>query len=170
MNCSNPDCSRGIGLIAYQRGWFSKQRYCSRHCRDAFGLDLPNSRQKRTRPLLRRFVVASVAFVGLILPLTFAMAVLAAPPARPEATPLPGCNRNLELAGASVAAMQARVKASASTDSSEVCKATRLYFLEMVKARAVTALCRSGPERDRDLGRLDADVAHINDAIAARCL
>jgi len=39
----------------------------------------------------------------------------------------------------------------------------------MVKARAVTALCKSGPERDRDLGRLDADVAHINDAIAARC-
>jgi hypothetical protein len=170
MNCSNPDCSRGIGLIAYQRGWFSKRRYCSRHCRDAFGLDLPNSRQKRKSPLLRRFVVASIAFVGLIIPITFTMAVLAAPPARPEAAPLPGCNRNLELANASVAAMQAQVKASASTDSSEVCKATRLYFLEMVKARAVTALCRSGPERDRDLGRLDADVAHINDAIAASCL
>jgi hypothetical protein len=34
MNCSNPDCDRGIGLIAYRRGWFSKRRYCSRNCRD----------------------------------------------------------------------------------------------------------------------------------------
>jgi hypothetical protein len=38
-----------------------------------------------------------------------------------------------------------------------------------VKARAVTALCRSGPQRDRELGRLDADVETINNAIAASC-
>jgi hypothetical protein len=43
------------------------------------------------------------------------------------------------------------------------------YFLEVVKARAVTALCRSGPERERELGRFDADVEHVNEAIAARC-
>ena len=41
--------------------------------------------------------------------------------------------------------------------------------VEVVKARAVTALCKSGPERERELGRLDADVEHINEAIAARC-
>ena len=35
MKCSNPDCNRGIGLVAYRRGWFSKRRYCSKHCRDA---------------------------------------------------------------------------------------------------------------------------------------
>lgn len=46
----------------------------------------------------------------------------------------------------------------------------RLYFLELVKARAVTALCKNGAERDRDLGRFDADVEHTNEAIAARCL
>ena len=40
---------------------------------------------------------------------------------------------------------------------------------ELVKARAVTALCKSGPERERELGRFDADVEHINEAIAARC-
>jgi hypothetical protein len=34
MKCSNPDCNRGIGLVAYRRGWFSKRRYCSKHCRD----------------------------------------------------------------------------------------------------------------------------------------
>jgi hypothetical protein len=36
VKCSNPDCKRGIGLVAYQRGWFSKRRYCSKKCRDAF--------------------------------------------------------------------------------------------------------------------------------------
>jgi hypothetical protein len=36
MKCSNPSCNRDIGLISHQRGWFSKQRYCSRICRDAF--------------------------------------------------------------------------------------------------------------------------------------
>ncbi|MGB8137311.1 MAG: hypothetical protein WCF15_11085 [Pseudolabrys sp.] len=46
---------------------------------------------------------------------------------------------------------------------------TRLYFLEVVKARAATALCKSGPERERELGRFDADVEHINEAIAASC-
>jgi hypothetical protein len=40
----------------------------------------------------------------------------------------------------------------------------------MVKARAVTALCKSGAERERELGRLDADVHEVNEAIAARCL
>jgi hypothetical protein len=33
MKCSNPDCRRRIGLVCYRR-WFSKQRYCSRRCRD----------------------------------------------------------------------------------------------------------------------------------------
>ena len=166
MKCSNPDCNRGIGLVAYQRGWFSKRRYCSQRCRDAFVADAQNLQQKRKSPVLKRFVVAFVAFV----PATFAMAVLAAPPARPEAPHLPGCDRKLADASASVAAMQARIKSLSGVDKLEMCTATRFYFLEVVKARAVTALCKSGAERERDLGRLDADVAHINDAIAARCL
>jgi len=171
MKCSNPACNRGIGLVSYRRGWlFGDGPYCSKHCRNARVAVSPNLQQKRGSSVLRRFVVASVAFVGLIIPATFTMAVLAAPPARDEAPHFSGCDRNLADASANVAAMQARVKASISTDGSEVCRATRFYFLEMVKARAVTALCKSGPERDRDLGRLDADVAHINDAIAARCL
>ena len=36
MKCSNPDCNRGIGLVAYRRGWFGNRRYCSRRCRDKF--------------------------------------------------------------------------------------------------------------------------------------
>jgi hypothetical protein len=162
MKCSNPDCNRGIGLVVYQRNWFSKQRYCSKHCRDAFVADAQN--------LLKRFVVSLVAFVGLIVPLTFTVAVLAAPPARQDAPHLPGCDRNQADASASVAAMQARIKSLSGVDRSEICTATRLYFLEVVKARAVTALCKSGTERERDLGRFDVDVAHANEAIAARCL
>ena len=118
--------------------------------------------------MLRRFALASLAFVGIIVPGTFAFAVLAAPPAGP-ATPLPGCDRSLASASASVAVMQSRLKTLNAADKAEVCTATRLYFLEVVKARAVTAVCKSGIERDRDLGRLDADVEHINEASAARC-
>jgi hypothetical protein len=165
MNCSNPNCSRAIGLIAYQRGWFSKRRYCSRHCRDAFGLE-----DMRTSALLRRFAIASFAFVGLIVPATFTMAVLTAAPAHPDVSHLPGCERNLESASASIAAMQARMRSLNNVEKSDVCTVTRLYFLEIVKARAVTALCKTGSERERDLSRLDSDVEHANEAIAARCL
>src|SRR3974390_817603 len=105
MKCSNPDCNRGIGLIAYQRGWFSKRRYCSRHCRDEFAADAPNLQQKRKSPVLKRFVVAFVAFVGLLVPATFTMAVLPEPPARPEAPHLPGCDRNLTDASARFSAL-----------------------------------------------------------------
>ena len=34
MKCSNPNCSRGIGLIAHRRGLFGKGLYCSKQCRD----------------------------------------------------------------------------------------------------------------------------------------
>ena len=48
MKCLNLHCSRGIGLIAHRRGWFSKRRYCSRNCRDAFVVDRPKrSRQEQ---------------------------------------------------------------------------------------------------------------------------
>jgi hypothetical protein len=48
MKCSNPDCNRGIGLVAYRRGWFSKRRYCSKHCRDSFVADAPKPQQKHS--------------------------------------------------------------------------------------------------------------------------
>ena len=167
MKCTNPDCSRGIGRVAYRRGWFSKRRYCSQRCRDAFMIGAANPQQK---PLLKRFMFAFVAFVGLIVPATFTMAVLAAPPAPLEAPYLPGCDRNLADASAGVATMQARIKSLSGADKSEICTATRLYFLEVVKARAVTALCKSGAERERDLGHFDVDIGHASEATAARCL
>ena len=169
MNCSNPNCNRGIGLIAYRRGWFSKRRYCSKHCRDTLVVDaVPQQHQKMS--LLGRFVAAFAAFIGLVVPATLTMAVLAAPSAHPKVTYLPGCDRDLAVATANIAEMQARIKSLSGMEKQEICKTTQLYFLEMVKARAVTALCKSGAERERDLGRFDADVAHANDDIATRCL
>jgi len=119
--------------------------------------------------MLRRFLSTFLAFIGLIVPTAFALVLLAAPPAIPAPLQLPGCDRNLAEASTSVTAMQARLKGLDVKQSEDMCTATRLYFLEVVKARAVTALCKSGPERERELGRFDADVEHINEAIAARC-
>ncbi len=118
--------------------------------------------------MLRRFVFATLAFIGLIVPAALLLAMLAAP-AYPQPLERPGCEQNLADSIASVAAMQARVKGLKSAHGPEICNATKLYFLELVKARAVTALCKSGPDRERELGRFDADVEHINEAIAASC-
>ena len=119
--------------------------------------------------MLKRFIYAFLAFIGLIVPGAFALALLMAPPAPAAPLEPPGCDRNLANATANVATLQARIKSINAARGPEICNATRLYFLEVVKARAVTAVCKSGPDRDRALGRLDADVEHINEAIAARC-
>jgi hypothetical protein len=51
MKCSNPNCNRGIGLVSHRGGWFSKRRYCSRNCRDAFLADLPKQSQQEPRTM-----------------------------------------------------------------------------------------------------------------------
>jgi len=121
--------------------------------------------------MVRRFVLAALAFIGLIFPATFGLALLAAPaPAESKSVSMPaGCEHNLAAVNDGVSSMQSRLKSLGTTPGRATCSATRLYFLEIVKARAVTAACKSGPERERELGRLDADVAHVNDDIASRC-
>jgi len=96
-------------------------------------------------------------------------ALLLAAPASPAALEQPGCEQTLADTNANVAAMQARVKSLNAAPGPAICNAIHLYFLEVVKARAVTALCKNGPDRERELDRLDVDVAHVNEAIAARC-
>ncbi len=118
--------------------------------------------------MAKRFIIAFFTFIGLIFPAAFALAFMAAP-ARPQPMEPPGCERHMADAMASVTAQQARVKRLGAAPRAEACSATRLYFLEVVKARALTALCKSGQERDRDLGRFDADVETINNAIASSC-
>jgi hypothetical protein len=119
--------------------------------------------------VLKRFLTTFLAFIGLIVPTAFVLALLVAPPAQPEPLQPAGCDRNLADASASVAAMQARTKSLGASGGPEICSATRLYFLELVKARALTPVCKTGAERERDLGRFDSDVEHTNEAIAARC-
>ncbi|MFZ0024831.1 MAG: hypothetical protein WAK72_01350 [Pseudolabrys sp.] len=118
--------------------------------------------------MLKRFVSAFLAFVGIIVPGT--LALLIAPPAHPEPVQPSGCERGLADVNANVAAMQARIKKLGMVAGPETCTAAQLYFLEVVKARAVAALCKSGADRERELGRLDADVEHINGVIAVGCL
>jgi hypothetical protein len=113
----------------------------------------------------KRFIVRFFAFIGLIVPSFLLLALLAAP-ARPQPLEPAGCARSLADSNASMAAMQAHL--SDARDPA-ACTATRLFFLELVKARAVIALCENGPARDRDLGRIDADVERINKAIATTC-
>ena len=115
--------------------------------------------------MARRFVIAGISFIGLVFPAAFAFAFMAAP-ARPAPLERPACERSLADTLAQAGRMQARAQAAR---GAEACPATRLYFLEVVKARAMTALCKTGADRERELSRLDADVDTINNAIAARC-
>ncbi len=54
--------------------------------------------------MAKRFVMAFLAFVGLIVPGALAMAILAAPPVRPAPFQPQGCERNLQDAGLRIAA------------------------------------------------------------------
>jgi hypothetical protein len=50
MKCSNPRCTRGIGLVSRQRGLFDKRRFCSRKCRDNFVVERPKCPQPSLSP------------------------------------------------------------------------------------------------------------------------
>jgi len=113
--------------------------------------------------MVKRFAIAFVTFVALIVPGAL-MAALLASPAYPAPLMQSGCARGL---GADAAAMHTQVQRR--HPDADTCSANRLYFLELVKVRAATASCIEGPARLRELGRLDADVARANDAIAATC-
>jgi len=59
--------------------------------------------------MARRFIIAFIAFVALIFPSAFTLALLAAP-AKPAPIERPGCDRNLAATMAGVVAMQQRMK------------------------------------------------------------
>jgi hypothetical protein len=119
------------------------------------------------RAVAQRFTVAFFAFISLTLLTTFTLALLMAP-ARPATLERPGCEQNLAQATSDLRDMQTRMSRSGGRGPS-ACATTRLYFLEVVKTRAMIALCNTGPDRERELGRLDADVEHANGAIASSC-
>jgi hypothetical protein len=51
MRCSNRNCNRYIGLLSHRRGWFSKERYCSKYCRYACLADRPKQSQQERRAM-----------------------------------------------------------------------------------------------------------------------
>jgi hypothetical protein len=115
------------GFVPWRRPRkFGKGLCCSNHCGDAFVGNAQKAQQKPERSVLKRFVVAFVAFVGLIALGTFAMAVLAAAPARREPRRLSDCDHNLADPQAIVAAMRSRFKGLRGHDRSEICTAALL--------------------------------------------
>ncbi len=89
------------------------------------------------RLAIARFALAlPVALMALMLAI---LAIIVAKPARSAQLDPAGCTRNLTETTAKLAALKVELKGTA---TGKRCTVTRLYFLEAVKARAVTALCK----------------------------
>jgi hypothetical protein len=63
----------------------------------------------------------------------------------------------------------ARIKDTRTRQGTDACATYRNDFFAVVQAREVTALCKTGAERERDLSRIDGAVEDINGAIAVTC-
>jgi hypothetical protein len=87
-------------------------------------------------------------------------------PAFAEIVDSPSCKRELAALSQNLGAPQ-QMKATAPSTAS--CTAYRTQFLETVRARAVVAACRTGKDREQEVGRLDGRVEDINGAIAQAC-
>ena len=98
-----------------------------------------------------------------------AVAVLAAPLAQAGTVDTPACKRDLSSASAGVADSLARLKGVARAAGEVKCEAYRQQFLVVVKARDVFANCKTGPDREADVGRLDGTIEDLNGGIAASC-
>jgi hypothetical protein len=81
----------------------------------------------------------------------------------------PACRYNLAAATARMERALARVKGVRTGRDADTCAAYRRDFFDVVQARELTALCKTGAERIQDLGRIDVAVENINGAIALSC-
>lgn len=79
----------------------------------------------------------------------------------------PACKQNLATAMARVERALEHVKRL--RDRADACTTYRQNFFDLVQARELTALCKTGAERDQELGRIDLTVEDINGAIAKSC-
>jgi hypothetical protein len=80
----------------------------------------------------------------------------------------PACKQNLAAVMARVDKAVAQAKGARGARA-EACTTYRQDFFALVQAREMTALCKSGAERDQDLERIDLAVEDINGAIAQSC-
>ena len=79
------------------------------------------------------------------------------------------CRATLDAASAGLKLTLARVKTVGLGRGQETCSAYSMHFFETVKARQTAALCKTGPERERDLGQLDSEIDALNAVIARSC-
>ena len=98
-----------------------------------------------------------------------ALALLSPTAARAADVDSPGCKRDLTAASVKVSETMARLKGLAKTRRDDQCAAYRAQFLVVVQARAVFASCKTGPDRDSEVDRLDGTIEDINGAIAESC-
>jgi len=78
------------------------------------------------------------------------------------------CKRELAAVVATVDEA-ARLKPGGARADETACTVHRTQFLSLVKARAVIAACKTGLDRDQEVGRLDGNVEDINTFIAQSC-
>jgi len=82
----------------------------------------------------------------------------------------PACKRDLTAASAGVTESMARLKTLTKARAEQKCDVYREQFLVVVRARAVVANCKTGSDRDSEVGRLDGTIEDINGVIAESCV
>jgi len=124
---------------------------------------------ERTITVERRVGESTSELVRLAVPAA-AAAVVPAVAVRVAATIAPpACKQNLAAATARMERALAHAKGVRTTGGTEMCAAYRRDFFELVQAREMTALCKTGTDRERELGSIDVAVENINGAIALSC-
>ena len=104
----------------------------------------------------------NLAKVVILVPLLAAMSATAGTIDNPR------CKRELAAVVATVDEA-ARLKPGGVRADEAACTGHRTQFLSLVKARAVIAACKTGADRDHEVGRLDGNVEDINTFIAQGC-
>jgi hypothetical protein len=102
------------------------------------------------------------------LGVALATSTLAAP-AFAEIVDTPSCKRELAALSQKLGALPQAKPDAKPVHAAASCTTYRTQFLETVRARAVVAACRTGKDRDQEIGRLDGRVDDINGAIAQAC-
>ena len=117
-------------------------------------------------PVVQKVAAVVPAPATQAAPAPVAPAVI--PPAPVTRAPA-SCPQTLAAASARMERAIAAVKGGRTNESAETCAAYRRNFFEVVQAREVTALCKTGADRAQDLGRIDVALENMNGTIAKSC-
>ena len=79
------------------------------------------------------------------------------------------CEHDRGLAAIGMSEIAGRPRSPRAGTAEDKCAAYRQQFLTLVRARAVVAGCKSGPEREASIVRLDGTIEELNGAIAETC-